>query len=796
MFLKGSMSLFSGYKKRSEQEKNPLSSIDDFFNDGSQDFTIDSVDDRKMGFLSKSRGFFAFVVTSLVAGFLVALLPLTTLGGLAVISSPFIEDWKNLPEDLGDVSISQRNIMYDANGNVFAEVYTEDRVAVSSLDNISKYAQQGLVDTEDNRFYQHGGFDLKGTVRSALTGSGGGSTITQQLVKNLLFYSSAGKEKKAQAVEHSVGRKVRELKYAINYEKTHSKDDILLSYFNTVSFGSPNIYSIESASQYFFGKSAKDLDLAEASVLVGTVQNPTIYNLNNPDAEKSWKNRQHDVLGRMVAEGHITQDEADKAYKEKLNFVKKKQSGGTCESSKYPFYCEYVLNYLKNSSRLGENAEERSAILAKGGLRINTYMEPQTMDIIDKKLESDFGNDNRAVAPTAVVKPGTGGVAGIGVNRNYGVGSGETTINVANNPAATGSTYKMITLATALENGFDESSLQFGSQCPLAPAGYDYPDGGFKNSVAPGCGFQAGNLNYKQATAWSSNTWFVTLAMKIGINKITDMSRQLNLSVPDTINDRSLSYVLGPTENSPINMASAYATFANEGIFCPATPVKDYKYADGTSPVIPDNYDPNTDACRRVMSPHTASVVLKAMRANTYGEVPDAFGVKARIPGYDAVGKSGTNETYNLTWGQVSKQYSLFTDVYDMDQVTRGVYGNSYFKGRMILENSAEEEGSEILGQVLQGKKNIPLDFNSQDKTKKPVPVEMRDYFTVPSVIGMTPSQALDTMRSVGITANVSNDKKKAPENYQSGVIVEQTLEPGRQLPVGTKKEIILYESK
>lgn len=748
----------------------------------------------KSPFRTISKGITGLVAASVLFGLLFSVYPVMAASGVAQVANPVADFWKSLPSRLDDVSIAQRNTFYDKDGNEFAQTWAEDRIVLPSLDKISKYAKDGLIATEDKRFYEHGGVDIIGTARAALSGSGGGSGITQQLVKNLQFYNQAGRDKKADATEHSINRKLKELKLAIEYENTHSKDEIVLSYFNTVAFGSPTTYSIETASQYFFGKPASDLDLAESAALVGSANNPSLFNMNDPKMESNWKERQATVLDRMTAEGYITADEAAKATAENLTFVKKKENGN-CTSSKYPFYCEYALSYLSESPKLGETAEERAAVIAKGGLKIKTYLDPKAMAIADARLEQDFGNSNRVVAPVAIVQPGTGGVQAMAVNREYGAGDGATTINVPSTPAATGSTYKMFTLAAAVNSGLTQNDLAFASQCPLQPAGYDTPPGGFTNSVS--CGLQGGFMDYKKATALSSNTWFVTLATKIGMDKVFDMSRQLDLNVPEDINNRSLSFVLGPVENSPIKMAAAYATFANEGIFCPATPVESYSYEDGSVPAVPDSYKPESDSCKRVMSPYAASTVLKAMRANTFpGEVPGAFGNASRVPGYDVVGKSGTNQTYNFTQGHLGKNYSLFIDVYDMDKLTNGVYGNAMYKGTFGNLQMAGLEAADIMKEILAGTPNAPLNFDATDRNLAPVPLEKRDYFTVPSALGMKPSEALSTMSALGIPAHVSKETRPAPEGFPSGVIVDQTPQSGTELPAGTKKEIVLYVSK
>lgn len=739
----------------------------------------------------------SLVAASTVMGVILTLIPAAGISGALMGTAEAVDVWRGLPEELDNVSIAERNVLYDANGDIFAQVWSEDRVALESLDEISDYAEQGLVATEDKRFYKHTGIDYIGTARSAATGSGGGSGITQQLVKNLQFYNMAGRDNKEAAVEESYARKLRELKLAFNYEETHTKEEILLGYFNTVAFGSPNIYSIESASQYFFGKSAKDLNLAESAALVGSVQNPAVYNLNNDDSKDLWQGRQKAVLDRMITEGFITKDEAKAAANEELKLVRKKVSYGNCASSKYPFYCQYVFSELSKSPKLAETQEERDAILARGGLHIKTYLKPNVVDKIDEELKNSFGNSYEIVAPTAVVEPGTGGVTGFGTNRSYGEEAGETTLNLPNTAVGTGSTYKPIVLAAALDSGMTEADLTYNTPCPFRPNGYDYPGNGYKNSLGCG-GFQTGTLDYKQATAWSSNTWYTDLGTRVGLPKVKDFSKSLGLSIPDTITDRSLSLVLGSVENTPIQMAAAYASFANDGVYCPPTPVASYEYADGTVPAIPDTYDPAQDGCKRAMSPKTASIVLKSLRANTYeGEVDHPFGTDGQVSGYDAVGKSGTNERFGYSWGQVSSNYAMFMSIYNMKSPTSEIYGNVRWRGITQPTNPGPKAGSAVFAKVLEGTPKDKLNYNNKDNKKEEVPVEKRDFFTIPSVIGMTPEEAVQTMQSVGITTHVSKETKPIPsKDYPSGVVVEQSLEPGTQLAVGTSKEVILHVTK
>lgn len=765
----------------------------DFFD--SLEVSSEEYNSRRLGFSRILGQLIGFVLCAVVIGGLVSVYPLMALSGAAKGAEPVVHMWKELPTELPEVAIAQRNFMYDKNGDIIAQLWSEDRVELKSLDQISDFAINGLIDTEDKRFYENKGFDPIGTTRALASGSGGGSGITQQLIKNLQFYNLLGKDKKDKAVERSVIRKAKELKLALEYEKTHSKEEILLTYFNTVAFGGPNVYGIQTSSKYFFGKDAKDLTLGEAAALVGSANNPIVYNMDEK-GNKEWKKRQKIVIDRLLAEGHITKKQASDAKKEKLNLIRKSSGIGTCASSKFPFYCEYVLEHISENPRYGETKEERAALIARGGLQIRTNLDPKIMKTIDKYLESNWGNQNRIIAPTVVVEPGTGAVLGFGANRNYGNGKGKTEINLADVPAAEGSAYKIFTLAAALNNGYTEDSLKFSSySCPLAPQGYDYPGTGFKNSNS--CAFQGGLLNYKQATAYSSNTWYVTLSMKIGVNSIKDFSKSVGLKAPDSITERSLAYTLGPVENSPINVAAAFATFSNKGVYCPPTPISNVTYRDGTNIAMPDSYDPKKDACRAVISPKNAGIVLKAMRANVSGEIPNAFGRKANVPGHDTGGKSGTNEGLNSIWAQVSSRYSVYTNVYDMDRPTRGIEG-AVFRGvyRPWSFNTAEATGSDIMKILLKDQPNRKLDFNNPETNLIETEVNESDFFVIPSVIGITPSEALDIMNNVGITSYVSKTEKASPAGFPKGLIVEQSIKPGTRMSKGTKKEVVLYIGK
>lgn len=727
----------------------------------------------------------SFIGLSVLAGGAVAVPAIVATANAITLVEPAATAWKELPEKLSDVQIGEKNVFYDVYGQPFAEIWEENRIPLSSLDEVSPWAIKALVATEDRTFYEHDGYDPKGIARAFVAGQGGGSGITQQLVKNLQFYDISGESDKMSATENSIERKIRELKLAVNYEKEHSKDEILLTYLNTVSFGSPNTYSIQSAANGFFHKNAKDLTIAESSAIIGTLKNPALYDMREPIVEgedlPKWKQRQGDVLDRMVAEGAITETEANAAWEEKLTLYIPQETSGNCANSKNPLYCDYTLKTLRSSTKLAATQEERDAIIRRGGLHVKTHYDPKITNILQEQLNNEYGVNNRVVIPAAIIKKG-GGVSAIAVNRNYGTGDGATTINLPLNPSGTGSTFKMITLGAALKNGFNEEDLAFSSRCPLYDANYDTPPGGFTNATS--CAYQGGYMDYMRATQRSSNTWFVELEIKVGVDKVKEFARSVGLTPPSEIGHRSLSYTLGVTEHSPVDMAAAFATYTNGGVYCPATPIISYAYRNGSAPPVSDSYNPEGDSCRRVLSPKDASVVLRAMNGVVKGEFA--------VPGVVTAGKTGTNQFYNSTWVHLSGEYSAYYNMYDPNTLTNGIEYVDY-RGYSAhwLEHTPALTSSNVFSRM--NHEGFPIgdvQLYSNDDSMTPVPLDKRDFLTVPIFIGLTPEDAKGLAQSRGLHLEVLKETVSTPELLQPGRIVTQSTPPGTGLAKGTKRVI------
>ena len=280
---------------------------------------------------------------------------------LAFSLGTVVDNWlKDLPDFESDDAylVSEPTTVFDSQGNVIAEYYAENRRAVT-LDEISPYVVKGTVDTEDIRFYQHNGVDPQGIARAVvvtlLGGSEGASTIDQQLVRNTVLSD--------EQFDKTLRRKVREAYIATELEKKYSKDQILKMYLNTIYYGS-GAYGIEAASKTYFNVSAKDLTLAQAALLIGIPNSPSLYDpTQHPDASIERRNL---VLRRMKEAGDISQEEYDEAVNTPLEL-----NLGTnvmSNTGTYPYWTQYIKELLSQdfSSDTG----------MKGGLKVYTTIDP------------------------------------------------------------------------------------------------------------------------------------------------------------------------------------------------------------------------------------------------------------------------------------------------------------------------------------------------------------------------------------------------------------------------------------
>ncbi|MFK4106952.1 transglycosylase domain-containing protein [Streptomyces sp. NPDC019531] len=616
---------------------------------------------RSGGGLSPTQQAAKFLGVSVLAGAVMAGIALPAAGALGLAAKGSVESFDELPANMKTPPLSQRTTILDSKGGTIATVYSRDRTVVD-LKNISPYMQKAIVAIEDSRFYQHGAVDLKGVLRAlnknAQSGgvAQGASTLTQQYVKNV-FVEEAGDDptKVAQATQQTLGRKIAELKYAIQVEEELGKKKILENYLNITFFGQ-QAYGVEAASQRYFSKHAKDLDLEQSALLAGIVQSPSRYDPVNDETEAT--KRRNTVLQRMAEVGDVSQAEADKAKEQPLGLKVSKPKNGCITAVKGAgFFCDYVREVFLTDPVFGKTQEARAKVWNQGGLTIRTTLDPQAQKSAQNSIkEHVYQKDDVATAAT-IVQPGTGKILAMGQSRPYGINNkkNETTLNLSVNQSMgggagyqPGSTFKPIVAAAAIEGGTPATQIY------PSPYEMDYPapvqecNGGVWNEkgvkVANENESEVGPYSMKEATAKSVNTYYVQLISDIGICPVTEMATKMGVERADGSKiQQAPSIALGTQEMSPLTMANAYATFASRGMYCTPVAIESITQRVGEqskSLQIPKS------TCSRAMSETTADTISTLLK----GVVEDGTGTQAGLSGRASAGKTGTTDERYAAW--------------------------------------------------------------------------------------------------------------------------------------------------
>ncbi|MFK4154773.1 transglycosylase domain-containing protein [Streptomyces fungicidicus] len=616
---------------------------------------------RSGGGLSSTQQAAKFLGVSVLAGAVMAGIALPAVGALGLAAKGSVESFDELPANLKTPPLSQRTTILDADGGQIATVYSRDRTVVD-LKDISPYMQKAIVAIEDSRFYEHGAVDLKGVLRAlnknARSGevSEGASTLTQQYVKNV-FVEEAGDDptKVAQATQQTLGRKIAELKFAIQVEEELGKKKILENYLNITFFGQ-QAYGVEAAAQRYFSKAAKDLNLQESALLAGIVQSPSRYDPVNDEAEAT--KRRNTVLARMAAVGDVSQEEADKAAKAPLGLkVSKPKNGCITAVNDAGFFCNYVKNVFLNDPVFGKDAKTRAKLWNQGGLTIRTTLEPQAQASVHQSLQDHINASDEVAAATTLVEPGTGKIVAMGQSKPYGSNAKEheTEINYSVDYAMgtsagfpTGSTFKPFVAAAALEEGRPAtqeypSPYELTVPSPIQTCGKPYTnEDGAK--IPNENESEKGPYQLKKAMALSVNTYFIEMVADIGLCPVTKMAEKLHVRQGSGKQMPQVpSIALGTESVSPLTMASAYAAFANRGMYC--TPVAIEAVTQRVGDTSKSLQVPKS-ACSRAMSEKTADTINALLK----GVVDSGTGQQAGLGDRDNAGKTGTTDERRNAW--------------------------------------------------------------------------------------------------------------------------------------------------
>ncbi|MFF7793048.1 transglycosylase domain-containing protein [Streptomyces sp. NPDC007991] len=617
---------------------------------------------RSGGGLSPTQQAAKFLGVSVLAGAVLAGIALPAVGALGLAAKGSVEGFDELPANMKTPPLSQRTTILDADGGQIATVFSRDRTVVP-LKDVSPYMQKAIVAIEDSRFYQHGAVDLKGVLRAlnknARSGevAQGASTLTQQYVKNV-FVEEAGDDptKVAQATQQTIGRKIRELKYAIQVEEELGKKRILQNYLNITFFGQ-QAYGVEAAARRYFSKSAKDLNLQEAALLAGIVQSPSRYDPVNDEAEAT--KRRNTVLRRMAEVGDISRAQAAEAMKAPLGLKVSKPKNGCITATKGAgFFCDYVREVFLNDPVFGKTREKRAKVWNQGGLTIRTTMDPQAQDAAQRSIKDHVYKSDEVATAATLVQPGTGKILAMGQSRPYGFRKNQTQINLSVDHSMgggigyqPGSTFKPIVAAAALEDGMPANKVYPSPYQMAYPSPVSACDGKtWKNSrtdpakVENENESEVGPYDMREATAKSVNTYYVEMISDIGICPVTSMAKKMGVERADGDNMPQVpSIALGTQEMSPLTMANAYATFASRGMYCTPVAIESISQRVGDST---KSLPVPKSTCSRAMSEKTADTINTLLQ----GVVEDGTGKKAGLGSRPSAGKTGTTDERYAAW--------------------------------------------------------------------------------------------------------------------------------------------------
>jgi membrane peptidoglycan carboxypeptidase len=632
------------------------------------------------------RAMFALVPVAVAFGLVVgvAFLPfVSSVGGLAKVGSETVLE---LPDELVLPPAPESSTLYASDGETVIATFGDQYRVQLEYDQIPESVINALVATEDSNFFEHNGVDPEGVMRALVTNiadgstSEGASTITMQYVRQVLSYTATTPDEVAAASEVTIDRKVKEMGYALALEEEMSKEEILTNYLNTVYFGN-GAYGIGAAAQVYYGKVPADLTVQESAMLVGLIQSPSNYDPINGSSEAAKVRRDH-VVNRMVDVGFLTAAEGDetKASDLALNPQDANNTSGGAIDSDYGFFVDYFEKWWEQQEDFGDTEEVRKARLYRGGYEITSTLNVELQDESQEAIEKQKDTGSEYALGSVVVEPGTGAVQVMAVNRNYSNDVSENGPNTSapdykgtypntTNPLLSGnaavegyqagSSFKLFTMLAALEEGLPldttiYSPYQYTSQYVVGDGQASCGDYWCPKNASES---EVGNYNMWTAFGESVNTYFVQLAERIGVDKSIDVAQRLGIQFRNAQDLSHVSnnpetfgpFVLGVTQTTPLDMASAYAALPADGVYC--EPIPATTAVTGTGGAIAF-----ASECDQAISADVARAAIDAARCPTgYGAATGnctwgtAEQVGAAVDG-PVAGKTGTTDSNSTNW--------------------------------------------------------------------------------------------------------------------------------------------------
>ncbi|WP_418154566.1 penicillin-binding protein [Actinoalloteichus caeruleus] len=604
-----------------------------------------------------------------LAGVLAAGVLFPAVGGLGVASNQASDTVDSLSADLVTTDPPLVSTITDSEGDPIAYLFDQYRVLVEPHE-IADSMKAAIIAVEDQRFYQHEGVDWRGTFRAAVTNqmSGsiaqGGSTLTQQYVKNYLVHVVAADSpaEQAKAIEQTPARKLREIRIALQLEQNLDKEEILAGYLNIVPFGNQT-YGVGAAARTYFNTTADQLTVPQAALLAGIVNSPG--SLNPERNPEEAKRRRNIVIGLMAEQGHISEEAAEEAKREPLGLAQplgRPPNDCVGAGPSDGFFCEYVIDYLASA---GFSKDQ----LKRGGYTIRTTLDHSITEMAKRAAEDQVPKTTEGIANAmAVVEPGHDGhkVRALVANRDYGLDpeAGQTMYPLPSGMTmfGAGSIYKTFTAAAALEAGM---GIQNEVDVPTTHVSSVYFNNGAPYQVSNDNDGYPARMTLQDALAKSPNTSFVALQERVGLDAVVDMAERLGLRQGMTginhqggqidptaereeqrlpqaefLKGRGIgAFTLGFTPTSVLELSNVAATIASNGVWCPPSPIEEVLDRHG-NPVAITEAD-----CEQAVEKEVADALFVGMsKDDTEGTARAA----AQQVSWDRpmLGKTGTTQNH------------------------------------------------------------------------------------------------------------------------------------------------------
>ncbi|GAB7047952.1 transglycosylase domain-containing protein [Catenuloplanes indicus JCM 9534] len=687
----------------------------------------------------------ALLRTGIIVGVILAGMayPLAALAGLGAKAG--IEKVRELPHELTVPPSAQTSYVYAADGKTLITMFYEEHRKPVAIADVSEHVQHAIIAAEDTRFYEHNGVDMKGAARAFVANqraggvSQGASTLTMQYVRMALRDGAESPVEALAATEQTTGRKLREMRLAMEIEKRMSKEQILEGYLNSAYFGH-RAYGIAAASEVFFSKDAKSLTVAEAALLAGLVKAPSAYDPAGRDAEAAIARRDY-VIDRMAEAGFITAREAEKEKKTPIA-LKLTDPPNDCVSvaedvNDWGFFCDYVKNWWMQQDAFGADPAARLDRLRRGGYRIVTTLDPAVQASALKNVLDKERTRSRFAHGSVAIEPGTGHVRAMAVNRVYSLdqkdngrhsdprqrragllGNYPNTVNPllggGDMPGyQAGSTFKLFTMLAALDEGMPLSTSYYAPPRLKTKYPADWGDPtkcGDRWCVRNASSSMTGRKNMWSGFGQSVNTYFVQLEQKVGAHRAVRMAERLGLRWRTEIDRVQASperargwgaFTLGVADTTPLEMANAFATVAADGRYCEPLPVLSVTSPDGTPArrtVDGAPVDVAAPRCHQAIPADVARAATDAARCTTgssdsgrcggWSTAPDVRGTVDR----QVAGKSGTTDNYQASWfvGYVP-QLAVAAFLADPDNPQHRVGTSNGYKSRVTVAETLRD---------------------------------------------------------------------------------------------------------